>query len=148
MGTATDMPVTKQELRTTVPDSPRERIKRGRPLRQKKVETALGPFTMREVTIAEKENADYGTVQMESDGRGNIKQRFDSRGLASRQIATALINDDGSPVYADPLGEGVAEVGALPRDVHEKLKALFDELNPAGEEAQADMGKDSAKATS
>lgn len=147
MGTATDMPTYKQDLKPTVPESPRERIKRGRPLRQKKVDTALGPFTMREVTVAEKENAEFGMVQMEHID-GKTVQRFDSRGIASRQIATALINDDGSPVYSDPLGEGATDVGNLPRDVHDKLKALFDELNPSGEEAQADMGKDSAKATS
>ena len=134
--------------------SPRERLQRGRVLKRIMVQTSLGPFWLRELRWAEKEEADFGVVQNEGDGKGNVTQHFDSRGHRGRQLALALINEDGSQVYPGPLiaedggpGEGVKEIGMLPRDVVEALGKGFDEVNPVSPEAKEEMGKNRGPAT-
>jgi len=150
MTATADSPTQKNAPAPQIPGSARERLKRGRTLRQKDVETpGLGRFRLREILQNEIDEANELLAHRVADDKGNITTTFDNRGHRARLIAQTLINDDGSNVYAkDEIEEGTQEVGDKPKDVFDALWAGFDELNAWSKEEKDKLGKGSAKATS
>lgn len=101
----------------------------------------LGSFRIRELTTAELEEISEPLVRREFDAEGNVTGKTDSRGYHARAIAFSLVNDDLTPVYADPLGEGVQEIGKLFKRQSDVLWAAVDEMNVLSKGARDEMGK-------
>lgn len=130
------------------PLSPAQRLAQAaqlRPFKTKDVDfgAPLGRFRFRELKQREIEEVTEPLVKRTFDAKGNVSATTDSRGHHARAIAFAMVNDDGSNVFANPLAEGVAVINELPKDVAEKMWEVVDELNLLSQAAKDKLGKES-----
>lgn len=125
--------------------SARDRLRQGVPPKTRDVDVpGLGRFRVRELRQREIEEINEPLVTREFDGDGKVTAKTDSRGHHARAIAFALINDDGSNVYANPLEEGVPEIQNLLKAQSDALWEAVDSLNGLSKGAREEMGKASA----
>lgn len=136
----------------SVPDSPRtptlgtlaQLLALGTPKKTKIVDLGeAGKYKVQELTQGEIEEIRHAVIKQDATGEG---RSADLRGSQAKAVACALVHEDGSKFFTDPLVQYIT-LQALSITVMEKLYAAVAELSGLGEEKEK-LGKDSAPTTS
>lgn len=106
----------------------------------------LGRVKIRELTQYEREEVEAPVMRQEADDKtGRITVRRDDRGSKARALAFALLNADGTQMFAEPLTEGVAIVNSWPTRWVDPAFDVLDDLSVLTRGAREKMGKASGK---
>jgi hypothetical protein len=135
------------------PFGSRDQLLAGRKLETRVVEVPrLGTdgqglrFRVRELLQGEVEEIGAKTIVQESDAEGKISAKADSRGYKARTVACALVYEDGSPYFAEPMVEFV-HLNKLTPDVIDVLFKAVDEMSLLSVAERKKAGKASGKTT-
>jgi hypothetical protein len=103
-------------------------------------------FRVRELSQDESEHISKITIKQEAaEDIRKIKSTVDMEGWMARRLAYALVNQDMSPVFANPDEDWKTLNQRLPASVMRVLFDAFDSLSPTTKDARDDMGKDSVR---